>query len=91
MLRNAVVVFAIVLTLGSSGLSNSAFAYGGGGFEEGFHANYSGGSFVTAPSNGHGGHGNRVGGLRGGFRGYGSRDVWSHRGAYYGPMVPSIF
>ena len=87
MLRHAVVVFAIVLILGSSGLSNSAFAYGGGGFEEGFHANHSGGGFVTAPSNGHGGHGNRVGSLRG----YGSRDVWGHRGAYYGPMVPSIF
>jgi hypothetical protein len=91
MLRNSVVVFAIVLTLGSSGLSNSAFAYGGGGFEEGFHANHSGGGFVTGPSNGHSGHGNRVGDLRGGVRGYGSRDVWSHRGAYYGPMVPSTF
>jgi hypothetical protein len=87
MLRNAVVVFAIVLTLGSSGLSNRAFAYGGGGFEEGFHANHSGGGFVTAPSNGH----NRVGGLRGGFRRYGSRNVWGHRGAYYGPKVPSVF
>ena len=84
MLRNAVVVFAIVLALGSSGLSNSAFAYGGGGFEEGFHANHSGGGLVTAPSDG---YGNRVGGLRG----YGSRDVRSHRGAYYGPMVPSTF
>jgi hypothetical protein len=28
--------------------------------------------------------------LRGGFRGYGSRDVWGHWGAYYGPMVPPI-
>jgi hypothetical protein len=83
MLRNAVVVFAIVLILGSSGLSNSAFAYGGGGFEEGFHANHSGGGFVTAPSNGHGGHVNRVGGLRGEFRGYWSRNVPGHRGAYY--------
>ena len=68
MLRNAVVVFAIVLTLGSSGLSNRAFAYGGGGFEEGFHASHSGGGFVTAPSNGHGGNGNRVAGSRGGSR-----------------------
>jgi hypothetical protein len=29
--------------------------------------------------------------LRGGFRGDGSRDVWGHWGAYYGPMVPGIF
>jgi hypothetical protein len=28
--------------------------------------------------------------LRGGFRGYGSRDVWGHWGAYYGPMIPAI-
>jgi hypothetical protein len=90
MLRNAVVVFAIVLTLGTSGLSNSAFAYGGGGGEDGFLRNHSGG-FVATPSNGHGGHDNRVGGLRDGYRGYGSRDVWGHRGAYHGPMVPSIF
>jgi hypothetical protein len=24
------------------------------------------------------------------FRGYESRDVWGHWGAYYGPMVPSV-
>ena len=23
------------------------------------------------------------------FRGYGSRDVWGHFGAYYGPMIPA--
>ena len=23
------------------------------------------------------------------FRGYGSRDVWGHWGAYYGPMIPA--
>jgi hypothetical protein len=28
--------------------------------------------------------------LRGGFRGYGGRDVWGHWGAYYGPMIPPI-
>jgi hypothetical protein len=28
--------------------------------------------------------------LRGGFRGYGSRDMWGHWGAYYGPMIPAI-
>ena len=25
----------------------------------------------------------------GNFSGYGSRDVWGHWGAYYGPMIPS--
>jgi hypothetical protein len=29
--------------------------------------------------------------LRGGFYGYESSDVWSHRGAYYGPMIPNGF
>jgi hypothetical protein len=28
--------------------------------------------------------------LRGGLRGYGSRDMWGHWGAYYGPMIPAI-
>ena len=39
---------------------------------------------------GYGGYGNRHSGLRGGFRGYGGRDVWGHWGAYYGPMIPTI-
>jgi hypothetical protein len=91
MLRNAVVVFAIVLAVGSSGLSNTAFAYGGGGGGDGFPGNHFGGGFVAAPNDGHGDHGNHDRGFRGGFRGYGSRDVWGHWGAYYGPMVPSIF
>jgi hypothetical protein len=25
----------------------------------------------------------------GNFSGYGSRDVWGHWGAYYGPMIPA--
>ena len=25
-----------------------------------------------------------------GHRDYGSRDVWGHWGAYYGPMIPSV-
>ena len=25
-----------------------------------------------------------------GFRGHESRDVWGHRGTYYGPMIPSV-
>jgi len=81
MLRNAIVVFAIVLALGSSGLSNTAFARGG----------YGGGGFDVTPRDGHGGHDNRVRDLRHGLRGYGGRDMWGHWGAYYGPMVPSIF
>jgi hypothetical protein len=28
--------------------------------------------------------------LRGGFGGYGGRDVWGHSGTYYGPMIPPI-
>jgi hypothetical protein len=46
MLRNAIVVFAIVLVLGCSGLSTSAFArsggYGGGGGDDGFRGNHFG-------------------------------------------------
>jgi hypothetical protein len=58
MLRNAMVVLAIVLVLGSSGLSTSAFArgggYGGGGGGDGFRGNHFGGFGVT-PSDGYGG------------------------------------
>jgi hypothetical protein len=89
MLRNAIVVLVIVLVLGSSGLSTSAFArdgdYGGG---DGFRGNHFGGGFGGTPGDGYGGHGNRASGLRGSFRGYGARDVWGHWGAYYGPMIP---
>jgi hypothetical protein len=93
MLRNGIVVLAIVLVLGSSGLSASAFArsggYGRGGGGDGFRGNHFGGFGGTA-SDGYGGYGNRASGLRGGFRGYGARDVWGHWGAYYGPMIPTI-
>jgi hypothetical protein len=37
------------------------------------------------PSGGYG-----VSGLHGGSREHGSRDVWGHWGAYYGPMIPAI-
>lgn len=74
MLRNAIVSLAIVLILGSS-----AFARGGG---EGFRGSHFGGGFGGTPAN-HGGHGNRA-------SGYGSRDMWGHWGAYYGPMIPTI-
>jgi hypothetical protein len=92
MSRNAIVVLAIVLVLGSFGVSTDAFARGcgyGGGCD-GFRANHFGGRFADTPGDGYGDYGNRASGLRGGFRRYGSRDVWGHWGAYYGPMVPMI-
>jgi hypothetical protein len=79
MSRNAPTVLAILLVLGSSGLSASAFARDGG---------YSAGRLRGAPSNGYDGYGNRASGLRGEFRGNQGRDVWGHWGAYYGPMIP---
>jgi len=94
MLRKAIVVLAIVLVLGSSGLSTSAFArsggYGGGGRADSFRGNHFRGAFGGVPGDGFGGYGSRTGGLRNGFRGYESRDVWGHWGAYYGPMIPAI-
>jgi hypothetical protein len=87
MLRNARVVFVIVLVLGNSGLSTSALARGGGyGGGDGFRGHQFGG-----PGDSYGGYGNRASGLRDGLRGYGGRDVWGHWGAYYGPVIPNIF
>jgi len=31
----------------------------------------------------------KYGNPNGNFSGYGSRDVWGHWGAYYGPMIPT--
>jgi len=94
MLRKAIVVLAIVLALGSSGLSTSAFArsggHGGGSRGDSFRGNHFGGGFGGIPGEAFGGYGNRTGGLRRGLRGYGSRDMWGHWGAYYGPMIPAI-
>jgi hypothetical protein len=93
MLRNATVILAIVLVLGSSGLSTSAFArgaYDDGGGGHGFRGDHFGGGFDVTPGDGYRGHGNRSSGLRGGFRGYDGRDGWGHWGAYYGPMIPMI-
>jgi hypothetical protein len=87
MLRNAIYVLAIVLALGSSGLSTSAFARGG---REGFSGNHFGGVVGGSPGLGHGGYGNPASGLRDGSREYVGRDMWGHWGAYYGPMVPAI-
>jgi hypothetical protein len=89
MLRSATIILAILLVLGSSSLSASAFArggYGAGGGAVGSRGNNFGGGGTSG--HGYDGYGNRAGDLRGEFRGYGSRDVWGHWGAYYGPMIP---
>jgi hypothetical protein len=68
MLRNGVAVLAIVLVIGSSGLSTSAFAGDGGG-ADGFRGNHFSGLGGT-PDDGYDGYGSRGTGLRGGFREY---------------------
>jgi hypothetical protein len=94
MLRNIMIPLAIALVLGSSALSTSAFARGGGGGDYGgndFHGNhFAGFGDGRTPGDGYGGYGGRASGLRGEFHGYGPRDVWGHWGAYYGPMIPMI-
>ena len=78
MLRNAMVVLAVVLVPGSFGLSTAAFARGGG--------------FGVTPGDGYNGHGNRASGLRGRIPHVrGPRCVWGQWGAYYGPMIPNSF
>ncbi len=73
MLRNAIVVFAIVLVLGSSGLSTTAFArggaYGDGAGGDSFRGNHFGGGFGGTRGDGYGGYGNPASGLRGGSPG----------------------
>jgi hypothetical protein len=81
--------------LAGSLLATDAQALGGGGHGGdrggggGFRGNHVSSGF-GAPGDGYGGYGNRGSGLRGGYRGYGGRDVWGRWGAYYGPMVPTI-
>jgi hypothetical protein len=88
------IVIAIVFVLGSSGLSTSAFArsdgHGGGGRGDSFRGKHFRGGFGGISGDSFGGNGNRTGGLHGGLRGYGNRDVWGHWGTYYGPMIPAI-
>jgi hypothetical protein len=90
MFRSATVVLAILLVLGSSGLSAGAFArdrgYGAGTGGVGFRGNNFDGGFGGAPGDDY--NGNLTSGLRGEFRGHRGRDVWGHWGAYYGPMIP---
>ena len=94
MLRNVTIVLAILLVLDCSGLSAAAFArggaFGGSGRGDGFRRNHFGG-FGGMRGDGYAGSGNRVSGLHGGFGGNGGRDMWSHWGAYYGPMVANPF
>jgi len=89
MLRNATLVLAIFLALGSSGLSTSALADGGDGFSD----NHFGGDlrgFRDLSRDGYRGRGNRANGLGGRFRGSGSPDMWGYWGTYYGPIIPNI-
>src|SRR5882724_781655 len=94
MLRKVIGVLAVVLVLGSSGLTTGALARSGGhgGVDRGdrFRGNHFGGAFGGISGDGFGGYGNRTGSLRYGLRGYGNRDVWGHWGTYYGPMIPAI-
>ena len=94
MLRKAIVILAIVLVLGSSGLSTSAFArsggHGGGGRGDSFRGNHFRGGLGGIPGDSFGGYGSGTGGLHNGLRGSGNRDVWGHWGAYYGPMIPAL-
>jgi hypothetical protein len=79
MLRKITVVLVVALGLGSFGLSTGASARGGG----------SGGDHVAGDF-GDRRAGGSVSGLQRGFHRYGRPDVWGHRGAYYGPMIPPI-
>lgn len=83
MLRNATAVLAILLILGSSGLSASAHAGGGsyqsGRGDDGLRDNhFSGGhpGLRNISGNDYRDHANRTSGSGGGFRGYGGRDIW---------------
>jgi hypothetical protein len=93
MSRSATLVLAILLALGSCGLSASAFARDGGYRAGGAGAGVRGDNFRGfggAPGDGYADYGNRANGWCGEFRGCGSRDLWGHWGAYYGPMIPMI-
>jgi hypothetical protein len=88
MLCKSIVVLAIVLALGSSALSTSAFARGGG---RDFGRSDFGACFSGSRMTGGGcsGYDDRVNGLHSGYgHRYGRRDVWGDWGGYYGPMVP---
>jgi hypothetical protein len=86
-----------MMVLASAALAGSLLATdaqargnGGRGGDDGFRDNRFSRGLGDAPVDGHGGYGNRGNGLGSQFREYGGRDVWGHRGAYYGPMIPTI-
>jgi hypothetical protein len=93
MLRSATLVLAILIALGSFGLSASAFASDGGYRAVGAGVGVRGDNFGVAlggtPGDGHDDTGNHTSGL-GELRGCRGRDIWGHWGAYYGPMIPMI-
>jgi hypothetical protein len=93
MLRNATIVLAVLVALGSFDLSASAFARDGGYRAEdagtGVRGDNSGGGLGGTPAGGHDDYGNHTSGL-GELRGCRGHDVWGHGGAYYGPMIPMI-
>ena len=88
MLRNASAVLAVLLVLGSSGLSTSALARGGGGNR--LPDNHFSVGFRDILRGGHRDYEDRTRGLGDRFHRYEGRDMWGHWGAYYGPMIPSI-
>jgi hypothetical protein len=92
MLRKTMVILAVALALGGSGLSTSAFARGGdssrhrvGGDLGG--AGFASGFAVGGADRGYGAYSGRDSAFGGEFHGYGRHDVWGHWGAYYGPMI----
>jgi hypothetical protein len=94
-MRGRMMMVLASAALAGSLLATDAQALGGGGHggdgggDDGFRGNHVSSGF-GAPGDGYGSYDNRGNGLRGGYRGYGGRDVWGHWGAYYGPMVPTI-
>jgi hypothetical protein len=90
MLRSATIALAVLLALGSFGLSASAFARDGGyGAGVSVGGDKLGGGLSGTPGDGNDDYGNHTSGL-GELRGCRSRDVWGRWGAYYGPMIPMI-
>ena len=87
MLRNTSAILAVLLVLGSSGLSTSALARGGG---DRLPDNHFSVGLRDILRGGHRDYEDRTRGLGGRFHRYEGRDMWGHWGAYYGPMIPSI-
>jgi hypothetical protein len=90
----------MIIVLASAALAGSLLAtdaqargdggHGGHGRDYGFRDNHFSGGSGDTPVDAYGGYGNRGSGSGGQFREYVGPDVWGHRGAYYGPMIPTI-